>query len=61
MDRERRFTNKHSMPTVCGIIPAIRGTGAEPSADCRSGPSTNSGVCAKCEDVPVVGQTEIHA
>ena len=27
MDRETRFTNKHSVPTVCGIIPAIRVTG----------------------------------
>jgi hypothetical protein len=27
MDRETRFTKKHSVPTVCGIIPAMRVTG----------------------------------
>jgi hypothetical protein len=30
------FTNKHGVPTVCGIHPAIRATGTEPPADCRS-------------------------
>jgi len=40
MDRETRFTNKHSVPTVCGIIPAIRLTGTEPSADCRQTSAT---------------------
>jgi hypothetical protein len=36
MDRETRFTKKHSVLTVCGIIPAMRVTGTEPLADCRS-------------------------
>ena len=30
------FTNKHGVPTVCRIHPAIRATGTEPAADCRS-------------------------
>ena len=40
------FTNKHGVPTVCRIHPAIRATGTEPAADCRT--ARSSELCRVC-------------